>query len=362
MAYLVTFILAGLSGGCCEKAKNKRLRAFLFAVMILLPSILGGLRSLEVGTDNYNVYEPIFRRFAQASSVYDAIFRVNIQVEYGFLGLTFIITRFTSDYHWFCFITSFMTNLFFALGCYKFSKQVPIYLSFGAYLFMFYCQNINLVRQGLALSICFFAFYYIIEGKCRKYCLWVALAATFHVSAVIALVLYPIYYIIKNKKMKLSQAWIIAAAVIGYLILPSILRFLLNAGLVYEKIERYIPPNILMFNPLVTIQRLPLLVLTTVFLKSKLGKDTLYKYIHCLLIVEVVLVQYSIWFDPIQRIGLYFRTSSILILPMCCKGVNRRSRPYIMALIIIYLFAYWYYFTVSNHYGYTMPVYPYIMG
>lgn len=63
------------------------------------------------------------------------------------------------------------------------------------YLCLFLFDSLGLIRQSLAVALIFWGYRYVYERKLCKYIIVVLIATGFHYSAVIALFIYPLYYI-----------------------------------------------------------------------------------------------------------------------------------------------------------------------
>ena len=73
------------------------------------------------------------------------------------------------------------------------------------YFCFFYLESFGFIRQALSVSICFWSIRFIFERKFFRFLFYVILACMFHLSAVVALLAYPLY-----RKMSLFHLlWII---------------------------------------------------------------------------------------------------------------------------------------------------------
>lgn len=84
-------------------------------------------------------------------------------------------------------------------------NSVDVRFSVLLYFCFFYLESLNLMRQALAVSICFWGVRFILKRQFKYFLTCVVIASLFHYSAIISLVLYPLY-----NKMKLTYLlWII---------------------------------------------------------------------------------------------------------------------------------------------------------
>lgn len=88
-----------------------------------------------------------------------------------------------------------LTSLFiYSLAFYSFRKySVLPSLSLIIYLSIFYLISCSIVRQAIALSICLYAYKYILNNSFKKYVVAILIATLFHYSAFITIFIYYIY-------------------------------------------------------------------------------------------------------------------------------------------------------------------------
>ncbi|MGN7941312.1 EpsG family protein [Virgibacillus sp. 6R] len=127
----------------------------------------------------------------------------------GFSILQMILKNITEDPQLLLFITAFVTNLLIGITLYKYSRNIEIslyvYITSGLFT-----VSMNGIRQFLAASIIFFSLKYLLKGEFKFYLIFVLIASTFHQSA---LILIPIYFIVRRKAWTKFTLFIIALAV-----------------------------------------------------------------------------------------------------------------------------------------------------
>ena len=114
-----------------------------------------------------------------------------------------IIISSKTHYQVFFAVCSFLT----IWPIYYVSKKLSIHplYSFTVYLLfpMCYLDGLGVVRNAVAFSMVFLMFYYIHSKKIGMSVICLAVAIGFHVSAVAALVIYPLYYAFHKKSLHL---------------------------------------------------------------------------------------------------------------------------------------------------------------
>jgi hypothetical protein len=275
--------------------------------------------------------------------------------------LCFAIGRVTADYHWVCFFTELITLSFILAGLYYFRHEIPIWIGMLIYLFCQYCNVMNLVRQGIALSICFFALRYALERKWIKYILWIVLAISFHTSAYIALLIILIVRIVDEGSSTWRILGFIIFSIIGVVGIPKVAQVLIGIGVLPTKYLSYVGSAV-SISRAHTLYRLPVLTVATMLYSRIVNKFDKYKVLYMMLWMEMIIVQVASIFDPAYRMSLYFSYASLIIIPSFRYAFNSdiANRMFLNFLIISYLIVYWVFFTVMNWYGFRYPTYPFV--
>ena len=155
-------------------------RYYFFELVGLFVIIFIGIFRFDVGWDYINYYNYI-----------DKI-EVNQIIRLEPLSQIFCIIAILFDNPPLLFVLfGLPTYLIFFHSFKKYS--VNFQLSVLIFLAFFYLESFTSVRQILALSISFWGFKYILKQSLFKYVLVVGFAALFHVSALAALFIYPVY-------------------------------------------------------------------------------------------------------------------------------------------------------------------------
>ena len=125
--------------------------------------------------------------------------------EFLFKALLFGIKLITNDPHIMISITSLITLVGPFLFIKRYSKNyllsVIMFITVGSFYMQFF-----ILRQAIALSIFLIVFHFISEKKFIKYCAGIAVAALFHKTALILLLLYPLINIPSSKYKNIAVA------------------------------------------------------------------------------------------------------------------------------------------------------------
>lgn len=182
--YVSIVILSSLLIRLAEKEGIfQKLFVFLAFLVVALPSAF----RYEVGLD-YTTYTTIYDIIVGAGSITDSVRFFNI--EYSFRVLSFISHDLLDSPQMIFSFYAVFTNLFMVLGIYFYRKQTRMSTMMFMYTTLYYLLSMNIARQMLAVSIIFFASKYILKKSFIKYLIFVLLAACFHKSSIVAIVLY----------------------------------------------------------------------------------------------------------------------------------------------------------------------------
>lgn len=198
-------------------------------VFFILFFIILALRRKDIGIDLSN-YEVYFKRSAVLN--YKAL--THLDIEYGYLVLNKFISNINNNFQFYLGVVAFITVLPLGILYYKESENalvsIGIFINLSVFNMLF-----SGLRQSIAIGIGVFAFYCAKNKKKLKFLLCVFLAVLFHRSAVILLILYPVY----NIKISKNKIFIITFLMgILFIFKEMIFSFLLKyIGEVYD--ERY---------------------------------------------------------------------------------------------------------------------------
>lgn len=305
--------------------KSKLLSEILGIIILTFITFMIGLR-YGVGIDYFN-YQVAFDMRYDAFS-YEPI--------YSFL-MYFIKTKFDKFYY-LTFIMILLTNIFIYLGLKKrningnyFLLSIFIYSSNMALVFF------NLMRQGVAVAIFFYASKFIEERNFKKYLLYIFIGAGFHSSI---LILLPLYFV---KNLNISKYKYLLLIVIGYIftytkIAQTILNFVAYKIPMFSKYYNHS----YIFNKDIKILSLGVLlniIFVLILLNFSKGKKYTIDVSYYLIgtIINILAIS-SFLFD---RIGIYFFVFGISAIPQMIQSIDKKEINLIffnIALIIAFIF------------------------
>ena len=177
--FSLILILLFLTGLISAKENDGRGLSWAFILLI----IIGCIR-FDVGSD-YSVYyriidETIIGGLIEMEPF--SLFIASIAIKLDTPSLFFVITSLIA-----------YTLSFLAIR----KNSVSPAVSLIVYVGIFYLISLSIVRQAVAMGFCLYAYKFIKEKSFFKYLICIVVATLFHYSALICLVIYPIYHILK---------------------------------------------------------------------------------------------------------------------------------------------------------------------
>ncbi|MBR2543502.1 EpsG family protein [Candidatus Saccharibacteria bacterium] len=281
-------------------------------------------REMTVGSDTDN-YIALFEK----CSMYKwEILNMNLHFEKGFLIFNVLLSYLHISPRVFLCIMSFI----FSYAAYKFIDDNSDNPLMSVLLFinlMFLYESMNTMRQFLALStVLLFGFNYVKNKKPLKYIMIVLLASLFHVTALAALFIYPIYHLKYSKKIVFV---IVLASILGLIFLSWIYP-LLSTLLGREAYYINMIGELKLGNLVSTLIFLSMYVFSLIILSGKdLKKYSFYLYS---LLFATALCFVSINMAVLSRVSQYYTIFSIIALPNIINANIGKSKAMIEFVII----------------------------
>lgn len=357
--YLLCYTVIGLFLYNFENRKYQKSAIF---ICILLLSLLAGFRSSSVGTDVQIYAESISAAAGKISNfkrlryfLFDSSYHVINGVESGYLLVAFVGRKLFGGLFGTLFLTAFIINTGVFFGLYRIREHLSFNIAILIYCFMFYQNTYNLMRQWMALAVIIFGLRYIYDKKLFKYILTIAIAMSFHTTAILGLLLYFVYAYTDKYKNQFCRALVLVSIVMVVVCYKQIITFLISNGLVSSKYIYYsIGNNVSIFIPELII-RLPAILLCGVMYKPMYKTDEHHNYWYLIMLMEVILSQLHSVTDFAARLSLYFCVSRVIEMATACRVGDSNSRLISKSLVMTYSILYWFVMYVYFDFGETYP-------
>lgn len=359
--YIFIFALSTLFFYKASKISDVKQRWFLVLLAILPVALIAGVRDDCIGTDVL-VYGKDCFLDVYHSRWYSEIDLVwMIRMEPGYLFLNYLVSRFTDSYNVFFGVLMALQMFFVMKALLVFRNRIPVWLALLVYYFSYYNISLNQMRQSFACAIVLFACTYAYRRKLLPFLLVVGLACTFHISAFVAFVIYPLFILLrKTQSYKIMWTMVIMGIVMALLVQKSVDVVLATVGLNADY-AHYFKDSTHGFFITKFLITLPMPMIFFYFRKKYFRKETI--YLAFSLIVMVVATQArEIIGNDAERMMNYFVITQIFALPFVCAHLNKTWQKVTGALGMSFYIGYWYYMFIFNGFQETYPYSSYILN
>ena len=280
--------------------KKMKIDSTYFYIIGTVLILISGLRKYTIGIDTY-AYKV---RFEQIKSLDFRNFLNNIELEYGYNFLEFLLSRITDNFQLLLIIIAIIYVTSVSRIIKKYSANPPI--SFILFLTLgFYTFGMSSIRQTIAISITLLSFDYIVEKKLFKFISFVLIASFFHTSALIFL---PSYWFSKFRVNKKSVATFVVVALVTFLLkdnLRELMMVLFPRN--YEVVETG--------GELFYIFMLLSLMVGFLFKKSLVNSSYFNKYFYFMIVAAIIIFPIAKFNPAILRLYYYYSIYLILYIP-----------------------------------------------
>ena len=359
--YLITFALSIFFYAFAIRIKQKWFRVFFLCICIFIPAAVAGLRDLSVGKDLSCYGIPVWE-FAISSDSFYNLQSSLYNIEFMYLALNYLVSRYTTDIHWFLFIHEciIMTLIVWtALRCRdKFnSEYVLIFM-----LFYLYCISFSMLRQSIAVVLVLLASTWIFENQMKKSIIPTSLGCLSHNSAFFSLLLYPFKYVVEkffNKKRRLIFLMAIFGF-IGFSFYAVIMQWLISVGLYSDHYEAYIGQTGFKTHKIDIAMILGLIASLYAFVHKEERNEPFFTYSLCLLVIAFILNLFGSIVEIAVRVAHYFMVVLAVVLPQSAKHKLCRFR--LECASIILLIVQFFYLAITTGFDWVVPYKSSLLG
>lgn len=166
------------------RAKKKGSIAFFLLLSIMIPLLVGCMRSFRVGTDTKGYVRSQFR---DAQNVYSysefTSHHARQSDEVGWAWITYMSSRIFQSFNVNLFVYQMLILPFVFIGAWRHRKFVYMPYFMMLYYIIQWNQSFSAVRQSIAMAIIFMGLNYLEEKHYIKFSLHILVATLFHTSA-----------------------------------------------------------------------------------------------------------------------------------------------------------------------------------
>lgn len=271
-------------------------------------------------------------------------------METGFKKLVTTLEKINSDPKFVIIILGILTTWLFVKAIWEQSdnpaESIFIFVSWG-YYFLTY----NTIRNYLALAIVIYAIRFIKQDKKIWFFLLVILAASFHKSALICLL---VYFLADLEWKKVSYA-LLGAGIVFAFVFKNFLRTLVFYFYPAYEGSVYDSGRISYLNILKAL----LVLMLCIFRYGLVNGNRLNRLYFHLNLFSLTLYVGMYWVPEISRIGFYMNATSIFLIPNIIKGAKTAENRKVLKIILYIVSLILFFLLCRGFYGETIKLLPY---
>ena len=361
--YLLGFAISVALIAIAEKQKTK-LFILLSVLALLIPCLISGLRAANVGTDTTVYLKPLTQAALSAKNLPEYLRTYwfyswrNVYVkdyEIGFSLLVYIAAKFTGSMAAVQFAVGAMILVPIYIALCRNRKKLPIWLGMLFFYLFFFNSTLNMMRQWVAMAFLLLAFQFLTEKKWGLVVVFSLCALLFHMSAILVIVTYFIYFLLyvirrslfvhNNFRVTgkiLAVGFITVVTLVAILNLDLVIKLMGIVGI--DRFSNYLKGNQMRLLINQILIRLPIIALFIINWKHLRKFTPLGAFYMAMLLLDVVLAQ-LISVDVYSfRIGYFFTIYLLLGIPTLYASIPcPAKRTATTTLLVAYCLFYWYY-------------------
>lgn len=348
-----------------DKKKYKKTRTIFVIIALLIPSVIAGIRDYTIGTDVLLYGNNWFERAISYESMYQYLMKAKeYSVGVGYAAINFIVSRFSSSPHMFYFVYELLqlTVLYAAIKPYK--NKLSVAFAFLIYYFLFFNNSLNILRQAMAIVLVLYSYRFARDKKNVGFCVTIALAYSFHSSAIVGLAIYPICWAYRKRFVKKWVRPMIVVAslslIVGY---RSLFELLTKTNLISgARYEKYLTQDIIGGRYIgLAYWFIIILLLINTRKENKLKLEDA-SVLEMFLFISAIFTLLPFFGSALlSRVSYYFDIFQVVFLPVVSEHVkvkvgNKKSACIIKkAVVIMPVAVYWMITYIVRNGAHTYP-------
>jgi len=227
------------------------------------------------------------------------------------------------------FINSIMFYTFYKID----SKNYILYMAIYSTSFLFINSNINLLRQGMAISIGFLAIYFLVSAQIKRYFIFVFISIFIHSSAVILLI--PFFLLkFKNKFYIILFITIIVCLYMFHISIIDLLYYIHDIHWTLDRLYWYLTWDKIIEFKIKHVYYLYILLIAIYLYKFNYLDLKLKNYFLSFLSVLVIIILFRNDDFVVDRFSFYFIPIAVVLYLNLYKLFNIRNKFYLFIFIL----------------------------
>lgn len=322
MEYYVILYILYFCIGIMEINNRRKQTTFLCAVCLIPLFILTAFRDFSVGNDTITYYN-VYLTIGMMDDLKQAF--LYSRMEPGYVFFNYLFNSFDFQYIY----MQIFVSAFIYYSLFRFLRKYSLNIGLSCMIFLgmrLFCGPMNVVRMWIALAILLYALDYFLSNKIYLANIFVILAAMFHYSAMIFLIMNFIYKVRMKKK---HFATLVFSSVVVAIIGRPFFEVLTNSIGLYQG---YLNSNYFNYDDNIAVYITLLIDICLVslfyFLTRRKHFDgfknvSLFVY---LVIISMCLDIIGLTNTIMSRISGYFYISWMVLLPLAVNYIQKAEK------------------------------------
>lgn len=307
---------------------------YFFAIVMML---VAAFRPAEDTYDTH-MYE---ERFFDVPSLWDWINNggdkiADIPLEYGYIFLNSVVkTVIDEPVIVFLLIASISVSIYYFV--FKELSPYPMLSIFCYMTFLYVFKETSQIRNGAACAIALYSIKYVINKDLRKFILTILIASSFHLTAFIALIFYPVS-LIKWTKKKYVLFLVLSICLFNLNWIYGVMDDLLSNGTLFYRIAKYHGDKVATQD--VNIYKYGIYIFMELLFLSKVSKESkLYNTLLAIFSVGIFIQSgFHEFRELADRVSSICYTVMFLLIPLYIKMERYKWLALLILLIIMPLY------------------------
>lgn len=338
LIYLGTFgasIALTFYGEHLRKKENRAGWVICVVLAVLLVSVLAGARNVTVGTDGASYATGwVWEAQYLYPNIWKAIRGLGGGKEPLYMGMLYLSVNYLGGLHGFFTASALLTYAFVMAALVCLRDHIALPYGWAAYLFLFYGNSLNQLRQALAMTVVLFAIVLLMQKKYVFSVILLVASVGIHNSAVLGIGIFFLYLILKRWNTVFVKTMLIgsmAAAAVFYRQLFGLLGRLVPA---IQRFTGYLDYGSVHFSLNPILIRLPFLLLTLWLYREFSAEDKAEKsgftkldadFLLVMMAAELITAELRVISVDLYRISLYFGIFRCVLIGRTAKVLEQKQ-------------------------------------
>lgn len=319
-------------GEYLRKKENRAGWVVCIVLAVLLVSVLAGARDLSVGTDSL-AYSWWVDDAGYCSTVTQAM-RMERGTEPFCMILAYLAVKFLGGVYAFFFLSGLLTYGFAMAALVCLRDHIALPYGWAAYLFLFYGNSLNQLRQALAMTVVLFAITLLMQKKYLASVVLLAFSVSIHNSAALGVGILLLYLVLKKWNTVPVKGVLVGGMVAAAVFYRQLFELMGKLVPAIQRFTGYLDFGNVHFSLNPILIRLPFLLLALWLYREfsaedEAGKDSFTKldadFLLIMMAAELVTAEMRVISVNIYRISLYFGVFRCVLIGRTAKVLEQKQ-------------------------------------